>query len=65
MLLFIAWVWTDLFAHYSPISFYWLDVLLGLVVLTLVVILPLGLVAFYLVTALPHVLGMPGGMSSR
>ena len=60
MLLFIAWVWTDLFAHYSPISFYWLDVLLGLVVLTLVVILPLGLAAFYLVTALPHVFGHAG-----
>jgi hypothetical protein len=60
LLLFLTWAWIDLFAHYSPITWYWLDVLLGLLLLALVVVLPLGLGAFYLVTALPRVFGHAG-----
>jgi hypothetical protein len=55
MLIFLAWTWIDLFAHYSPISFYWLDVVLGLALFTIILVLPLGLGAFYLVTAAPGV----------
>lgn len=60
MLLFLAWTWTDLFAHYSPISIYLLDVLVGLIVLAVLVILPVGLAAFYGVTALPRLFGHAG-----
>jgi hypothetical protein len=55
MLLFIAWAWVDLFAHFSPIPNYWLDALLGLVLMAFVFVLPLGLGAFWLVTSLPRI----------
>jgi hypothetical protein len=60
IILFLAWTWIDLFAHYSPISLYWLDVLLGLVVFALLVVLPFGLAAFYLVAAFPRLFSHAG-----
>ncbi len=54
MLLFIAWVWIDLFAHFSPISNYWVDALLGLALMIGLVVLPLGVGAFWLVTSFPR-----------
>ncbi|MCC6458481.1 MAG: hypothetical protein IT328_26260 [Caldilineaceae bacterium] len=60
MLGFLAWVWVDLFAHYSPISFYWFDVLLGLLIFALVVVLPLGVGAFFVVSALPRIFSHAG-----
>lgn len=59
-LLFLAWVWTDLFAHYSPVPNYWVDAVIGLVVLIALVILPLGLGAFFVVTAFPKLFGNAG-----
>lgn len=53
LLLFLAWLWADLFAHYSPLPFYWLDMLIALVLFAFVLVLPLGLLAHALVTALP------------
>jgi hypothetical protein len=60
MLGFLAWTWVDLFAHYSPISFYWLDVVLGLLVFALVVVLPVGVGAFFAVTAVPRLFSHAG-----
>lgn len=54
LLLFVAWVWVDLFAHYSPIPYYWVDVLLGLALMVGLVVLPLGVGAFWLVTSFPR-----------
>ena len=54
MLAFLAWTWTDFFAHFSPLTAYWLDVALGLLLLAFTVVLPLGLAAHWLVTSLPR-----------
>lgn len=53
LLLFLGWYWIDLFSYYSPIASRLIDALLGAAVLLLLVILPLGLLAHRLVTALP------------
>jgi hypothetical protein len=53
LLIFLAWVWVDLFAHYSPIPFWGLDILLALPLYAFLVVLPLGVLAHALVTALP------------
>jgi hypothetical protein len=60
MLLFLAWTWVDLFAHYSPLTIYWLDVMVGLTVFALVIVLPLGMGAHGLVTALPGLFNHAG-----
>lgn len=60
MLIFLAWVWIDLFAHFSPITIYWLDVVLAVVVYLLVIVLPIGVGAFYVVTAVPRLFGHAG-----
>lgn len=54
LLIFILWAWVDLFAHYSPLPWYWLDVALGAILFLLAVVLPLGWLAHRLVTALPR-----------
>jgi hypothetical protein len=53
LLLFLAWLWVDLFAAYSPLPWYWLDVLIGLALYAFALVLPLGVLAHALVTALP------------
>jgi hypothetical protein len=55
LLLFLAWVWVDLFAHFSPLPWYWLDALLGLAAFALLLVLPLGVLAHAFITALPGV----------
>jgi hypothetical protein len=55
LILFLAWIWIDLFVHYSPIQLYWLDVVLGLGFFVALVILPAGLGAHRLVTAFPKI----------
>ena len=54
LLIFLAWLWADLFAHYSPLPSYWLNVLIALPLFALLLVLPLGLLAHALVTALPR-----------
>jgi hypothetical protein len=54
ILLFIAWGWVDLFAHYSPLPAYWLDALVGMVVMAVAFVLPLGYGAFRFVTSFPR-----------
>ena len=53
LLIFLAWAWVDLFSHYSPLPWYWLDALLALVLFAFVIVLPLGVLAHTLVTAVP------------
>lgn len=60
MLLFLAWMWVDLFAHYSPLPWYWLDAPLGLALFIAVIVLPFGLGAFHLVATLPRLFGHAG-----
>jgi hypothetical protein len=60
MLLFLAWVWIDVFAHFSPIPFYWLDAVVAVVIFALVAVLPLGVGAFYLITSLPRIFSHAG-----
>ena len=61
LLLFLAWLWVDVFAFWSPLPWYWVDVLLGLAVYAFVLVLPLGLLAHGLVTALPGLFQNAGG----
>lgn len=60
VLLFFAWVWVDLFAHFSPLASYWLDVVLGLIVYVAVIVLPLGVAAFWVVSSVPRLFGHAG-----
>jgi len=60
ILLFLAWTWVDLFSHYSPIPFYWLDLLIGVVIFAVVLVLPLGLGAYFLVSSVPRLFGHAG-----
>jgi hypothetical protein len=60
MLLFLAWLWVDLFAHYSPIPFYWLDATLGIGIYVAVIVLPIGLATFWVVTSCPQLFGHAG-----
>jgi hypothetical protein len=53
LLIFLAWLWIDLFAHYSPLPWYWVDALLALPLFALAVVLPLGVLAHAVVTAAP------------
>ena len=54
LLLFLAWLWVDLFAHYSPLPWYWANALLAVPLFALLLVLPLGVLAHALVTALPR-----------
>ena len=54
LIVFVAWIWIDLFAHYSPLSWYWLDVALAILVFVLFVLLPFGWLAHRLVTLAPR-----------
>ncbi len=38
LLIFLAWLWVDLFAHYSPLPWYWFDVVLALPLFALLVV---------------------------
>jgi len=60
MLLFLAWLWVDLFAYYSPLPSYWLDAVLGIVLYGAGIVLPLGLLAFWGVTSFPRLFGHAG-----
>lgn len=53
LILFIGWFWIDLFAYLNPIPWYWLDFILGVIVYLFLILLPFGLLAHRLVTALP------------
>ena len=54
ILLFLAWLWVDIFAYYSPIPWRWLDWIVGAAVYWFLFVLPMGYVAHKLVTSLPR-----------
>ncbi|RLT41640.1 MAG: hypothetical protein DWI57_06675 [Chloroflexi bacterium] len=54
ILLFLAWLWLDVFAYYSPIPWGWLDWFLGALLYWFLFVLPVGYASHWLVTALPR-----------
>ena len=60
LLMLLGWTWLDLFAHFSPAPWYWVDVLAGLALFLLVIVLPLGWLAHRLVTAFPRLFQKAG-----
>lgn len=54
MLIFVGWLAVDIFSAVSPIPWRWLDILLGSVLYVLLIVLPLGMAAHWLVTAFPR-----------
>lgn len=60
MLIFLAWMWVDVFAHFSPIDNYWIDALLALLLYVFVFVLPVGMGVFYLVTSFPGLFNRAG-----
>jgi hypothetical protein len=54
MILFLAWLWLDIFAYYSPIPWRGLDWLLGGALYWFLFVLPVGYGAHGLVTAFPR-----------
>lgn len=53
MILFVGWLWIDLFAFFDPIPWYWLDVIVGVLVYIVLILLPFGYLAHRLVTMWP------------
>jgi hypothetical protein len=59
MLLFIAWLWLDIFAYYSPFPRL-VDWILGLALFVFLIVLPLGYAAHWLITSLPRLFNHAG-----
>lgn len=60
LLIFLAWLWVDVFAYWLPLPWHWASLLLGLALYIFVLVLPFGLLAHVLVTALPGVFQKAG-----
>jgi hypothetical protein len=61
MLLFLGWLWVDLFHHYIGLSAtYWVDALLAVVLYIPLVVLPLGYGMHRLVLSLPQLFHYAG-----
>jgi hypothetical protein len=60
LIIFAGWVWVDLFAHYSPIPWYWLDLLLALAAYLMLIILPFGWLVHRLITSSPRLFQKAG-----
>jgi len=54
MIVYLAWLWVDIFAYYSPIPWRWLDWMLGALVYWFLFVLPAGYAAHRLVTSFPR-----------
>ncbi len=54
LVVYLGWLWVDLFVYYSPVPWRWLDTLLAIAAYLFVLLLPLGLLAHRAVTALPR-----------
>jgi hypothetical protein len=59
MILFLVWVWGDVFAYYSPLPRL-LDWIVGILLFVVLFILPLGYLAHRLVTSVPRLVGHAG-----
>ncbi len=60
IIVFIAWAFLDLFNHFSPIPWRWLDTIISVLIFLFVVLLPLGLLAHRAVTAFPKLFANAG-----
>ena len=54
LLIFLAWLWVDLFNLFSPLPWYWVNLPLGLLFYGAIIVLPLGYLAHRGVLALPR-----------
>ncbi|GEM_PF-612404 len=54
LLIYLGWLWVDLFIYFSPIPWAWVERFVGVAAYLLLVVLPLGNLAFWGVTSLPH-----------
>ena len=54
VLLFLLWLWSDLIAYLSPLPT-WVDWFIGALLYMVVIVLPLGLLAYWIVTSLPRI----------
>jgi hypothetical protein len=59
MILFVAWLWVDVFAYYSPLPRF-IDLIVGLAFFVFLIVLPLGYGAHWLVTAFPRLFNHAG-----
>ena len=55
LLVFVLWGWVDLFAYYSPLPWYWIDLMIAVVIFALFIVLPLGWLAHRLITSAPRI----------
>ncbi len=55
LIVYLGWLWLDIFNHYSPIPWRWLDMILGAALYLFVFILPLGLLAHRFVASFPRI----------
>jgi hypothetical protein len=60
LLLLLGWTWLDLFVHFSPLPWFWVDALLGMAVYALLIVLPLGWLAHRFVTTFPRLFQKAG-----
>ncbi|HRJ43277.1 MAG: hypothetical protein KJZ86_20295 [Caldilineaceae bacterium] len=54
LILYLGWLWVDIFAYYSPIPWRWLDLIVGALVYWFLFVLPAGYAMHRLVTAFPR-----------
>jgi len=54
IIFYLAWLWVDIFAYYSPIPWRWLDLVLGAVIYWFFFVLPVGYASHKLVTTFPR-----------
>jgi hypothetical protein len=54
LLIFLAWTWLDIFQHYSSLPWRGLDVVVAGLLLAFLLVLPLGVVAHWLVSLWPR-----------
>lgn len=52
-LVYVGWLWIDLFAPALPMPWHWLNVVLAVLLYIALFVLPSGLLAHWIVTALP------------
>ena len=60
LLIFLAWLWVDLFNLFSPLPWYWVNLPLGLLVYVGIIVLPLGYLAHRGVLAFPRLFQIAG-----
>lgn len=57
---FVGWLFSDLFIAFVPLPWQWLNVVLAIIVYLCLVVLPLGVLAHWIVTSLPRIFQYAG-----